>query len=92
MFNITFGSSLGGIFGGLVANANSDWRWVFWMNAILTGACFSIAVLFSCETNFHRAPENEAGEGMHPDELVDLRARLNHSWLRTLSVTGWYDR
>ena len=92
MFNITFGSSLGGIFAGLVANANPDWRWVFWMDAVLTGVCFLVAALFSPETNFRRPTENEGGEGMHPSELASIRARSNRRWVQSLSVTGWYDR
>ena len=92
MFNITFGSALGGIFAGLVATANPDWRWVFWMNAVLTGVCFLVAILFFPETNFRRPPEFEDGEGMHPSELVAIRARSTHSWVKSLSVTGWYDR
>ena len=92
MFNITFGSGLGGIFAGLVSRANPNWRWVFWMNSILTGICFVIAILFSRETNFRRPPENEGGEGMHPDELEGIRARATHSWVQSLSVTSWYDR
>lgn len=92
MFNITFGSALGGIFAGLVANANPDWRWVFWMNTILTGVCFLVAILFSPETNFRRPPENEGGEGMHPNELTAIRSRSGHTWTQSLGVTGWYDR
>ncbi|OQV08089.1 hypothetical protein CLAIMM_12411 [Cladophialophora immunda] len=92
MFNITLGSSLGGIFAGLVANANSNWRWVFWMNTVLTGVCFLVAALFSPETNFRRPPENEGGEGRHPSELEAIRARANSSWMKSISVTGWYDR
>ena len=92
MFNITLGSSLGSVFAGLVATANPNWRWVFWMNAILTGVCFLVAIFFSPETNFRRPPEFEGGEGMHPSELAAIRASANHSWVQSLSVTGWYDR
>ena len=92
MFMISFGNSLGGIFGGLVANANPNWRWVFWMNVILTGTCFLTAILFAAETNYQRPLDNEGGEGMHPSELEAIRARANSTWVQSLNVTSWYDR
>ena len=92
MFMIACGAAVGGIFGGLVANANSDWRWVFWMNTVLTGFSFVIAFLFQAETNFQRPAENESGEGLHPSELEAIRARVNNSWAQSLGVMEWYDR
>ncbi|OBT94853.1 hypothetical protein VE01_06358 [Pseudogymnoascus verrucosus] len=91
-FMIASGSALGGVFSGLVANANPDWRWVFWMNVILTGVCFLATVLFQAETNFERPPEYETGEGLEASQLPDIRARSNASWAKSLSVTSWYDR
>jgi MFS family permease len=91
-YMIAGGSVFGGIFAGLVANANSDWRWVFWMNAILTGVCFLATVLFQAETNFERPPECETGEGLEESQLLVIRAGSNTSWATSLSVTSWYNR
>ncbi|KIX03500.1 uncharacterized protein Z518_07053 [Rhinocladiella mackenziei CBS 650.93] len=88
----TVGSSLGGVFAGFVANANPDWRWVFWMNVILTGFLFLTTILFQAETNFKRPAEYESGEGLLPSELAAIRARANSSWIKSLGVTGWYER
>lgn len=91
-FMIAGGSAFGGVFAGYVANANSNWRWVFWMNAMLTGACFLTTLLFQAETNFTRPQEFENGEGMQPSELATLRKRSKSSWLKSLNMLGWYDR
>ena len=88
----TVGTALGGIFSGLVANATPNWRWVFWMNVILTGVLFVVIVLFQAETNFLRPPENETGEGMDPAELPAIRANAKSRWVDSLTVTAWYDR
>ena len=90
-FMIGGGSTLGGVFGGLVAQANQNWRWVFWMNAILTGACFLNIFLFLAETNFERPSENETGEGLDESHLAAIQARANPSWIKSIGVT-WYDR
>ncbi|KEF57343.1 uncharacterized protein A1O9_05260 [Exophiala aquamarina CBS 119918] len=87
----TVGSSCGGIFAGLIANASPNWRMVLWANSILAGVLFLTMCLFASETNFERPPENEMGEGLEPSELPAIRARANSSWLKSLSLTGWYD-
>ncbi|KAL8866092.1 MAG: hypothetical protein Q9198_009046 [Flavoplaca austrocitrina] len=87
----TVGTALGGIFSGLIANATPNWRWVFWMNVILTGVCFVVIIPFQAETNFLRPPENETGEGMDPAELPAIRASANSRWVDFLTVTAWYD-
>ena len=91
-FMIAIGSSLGGVFAGLIANANPDWRWVFWMNSIMTGVCFLATALFQAETNFMRPEEYETGEGMEPSELAAIRAGAKGNWVKSLGVTSWYER
>ncbi len=91
-FMIGLGNCLGGIFAGQIINANPNWRWVFWMNTILTGVCFLLTLLFQPETNFKRPEQNESGEGLDISHLKAIRGRANSSWVRSLSVTGWYDR
>ncbi len=86
------GSSLAGVFAGLIANANQDWRWVMWMNTILIGACLVLVILFSAETNFKRPHDTEGGEGLDPAQLEVLRARSEKSWVKSLGLSGWYDR
>lgn len=88
----TVGTSCGGIFAGLVANSASDYRWVWWMNVILTGFLFIVVLLFTSETNFLRPKENESGEGMEASELEAIRARANSRWVSSLSFTSWYYR
>jgi MFS family permease len=89
---IAVGSALGAVFAGLIARATTDWHWVFWMNVILTGACFLAVLLFQAETNFNRPVEFETGEGLEQSELAIIRARANSAWVQSLSVTSWYDR
>ncbi|KAJ9609082.1 hypothetical protein H2200_006853 [Cladophialophora chaetospira] len=89
---IAGGSALGGIFAGLIANANANWRWVFGMNTILTGINFICCALFQAETNFNRPAENESGEGLDASALAAIRSRTNGSWFRSLGVMSWYDR
>jgi MFS family permease len=88
----TVGTSCGGIFAGLIANATTEWRWVWWMNVILTGFLFLIVVLFSAETSFARPAENESGEGMEASELAAIQATANSHWASSLSFTSWYNR
>ncbi|OQU99388.1 hypothetical protein CLAIMM_05024 [Cladophialophora immunda] len=90
-FMIGGGSALGGIFGGLVVNANSDWHWIFWMCAILTGVCFLLIVLFCAETNFIR-PEDTEGLDNGQQELVTEMIRTKYHFGRSLKLWGWYDR
>ena len=89
---IAWGSALGGIFGGLVANANPNWRWVLWMGAILEGVSVLVAVLFQAETNFNRPTETEDGEGFESSRLNSLRAQTNRQWTKSLTLSGWYDK
>lgn len=89
---IAGGSALGGIFSGFVARATPNWRWVFWMNVILTGSSLLITFLFQAETNFNRPADCEAGEGLEASQLDGIRRRTKSSWARSLSVTSWYDR
>lgn len=89
---IASGSAFGGLFAGFVANATPHWRWVFWMNAILTGTCLLTTVLFMAETNFHRSPENEMTGGVDASDLAEIRARARPSWIKSLSLTSWYER
>ena len=90
---ISLGSCFGGIFSGLVANANSDWRWVLWMDAILSGLCLLIVVMLQAETNFERPPDSEDGAGLDASEFDALRSNARtFQWTRSLSVVEWYDR
>jgi hypothetical protein len=70
-FMIACGAGLGGVFSGLVANANPDWRCIFWMDSILTGFCVLITILFVAETSFDRPAEfeHEHGDGLDPSQL-----------------------
>lgn len=91
-FAIAGGSALGGIFAGLIANANPDFRWVFWMNVIVTGFCFGCVVLFVAETNFKRPVGIDNCEGMQSSRLSEIRRAAKGSWVKDLGVLGWYDR
>ncbi len=89
---IASGSAFGGLFGGFVINANPDWRWVFWMDSILTGTCFLLILLLQPETNFDRPEDSELGEGITALDLAALRQNSKPSFTRALSVTAWYDK
>jgi MFS family permease len=91
-FMIAGGSALGGIFAGQIENATPNWRWVFWMNVILTGVCSLITILFQAETNFHRPTDHETGEGLESSQLESIRLIAKPSWAQSLSVTSWYNR
>lgn len=88
----TVGTSCGGMFSGFIGNATTEWRWVLWQNVILTGTLFLVIILFCPETNFKRPPQTEDGEGLPQSELAALQARAGGSWIKSLGVTGWYDR
>ena len=92
ILTFTVGSSLGGIFAGLIANSTPEWQWVNWMNVILTGVLLLTQLLFQAETNFRRPIDCETGEGIDPNELAIIRARTNSSWMRSLIFTSWYDK
>lgn len=85
---IAGGSSLGGIFGGLVTHANSNWRYVFWMDTACVGACLLANIFFLAETSYHR-PEDTEGAGGH---VILARPKAKLSFSKALSVTGWHDR
>lgn len=89
---IAIGSALGGAFGGYVAHSNPDWRWVLHMDTILVGAVLLATILFQAETNFIRPQEYETGLGMEVSELQRIRTNGKSSWVKNLSVTGWYDK
>jgi MFS family permease len=83
------GSALGGIFGGLVINADPNWRWIFWMCSILNGTCFVLIELFYEETNFARPPDAEAGDDM---EVHHEAVKSKYNFFQSLSLFRWYDR
>ena len=85
------GPSLGSIFGGLVAHASSDYRWVFWLNAIPSGICMLLVILLIPETNFHRSVEDNKA-GVTPAQFAEMRSTLHFSNRDALSLTGWWDR
>ena len=97
LFNlmISFGGAFGGLFAGFVMNgSNGDWRWINWMNSILTGVCFLSILLSQPETNFKRSPESEIGnEAVHEvshDSI--MQARANYSWRKSLALMPYHDR
>lgn len=63
-----------------------------WMCAILAGANVLVAIVFQAETNFDRPAETEDGEGFTMDQLADLKAQNRTPYLKSLSLTGYYDR
>lgn len=85
------GPALGGIFSGLIINATSDWRWIFWMVAVTNGVCFLVIVLFFQETNFIRPPEAEIGDYSTTGGVPE-KALSSDSFGQGLSCFGWYDR
>ncbi|KAH8690798.1 major facilitator superfamily domain-containing protein [Talaromyces proteolyticus] len=87
-FMIGGGSSIGGVFSGLVMKSSNNWRWVQWMCTILTGICFALTVLFQPETNFKRSAESELGEG--PEVLPHEQGQ--YSWIQSLELFGGYNR
>ncbi|KAK5737160.1 hypothetical protein LTR17_006943 [Elasticomyces elasticus] len=88
----TVGTSLGSIFLGLIATADVDPKWIWWHQVILTGSLFLTVLLFHAETNFNRPLENESGEGLPASQLAGIRASVESSWARSLSLTSWYNR
>jgi MFS family permease len=92
LLTFTVGTSLGGIFSGLIANATPNWHWVYWHQVFLTGMIFLVIVLFQAETNFNRPQENESGEGLPASQLAAIRARVKSRWIKSLGVTSWYNR
>lgn len=85
---IAGGSSLGGVFGGLVYHANPNWRYVFWMDSACVGFCFLCNTLFLAETSYHRP---ESSEGIGGPQLAE-RPKSKFSLRKALSVTGWHDK
>jgi len=86
---IAGGSSLGGVFGGLVTHANPNWRYVFWMDSACVGACLVLNIFFLAETSYHR-PESTEGAGGHA--LAERPRASGLSLRKALSVTRWHDR
>ena len=89
---IAGGSSLGGIFAGLVINANPNWRWIFWMDSALTGTCLLLTIIFLPETSFKRPADSELGEGSEVTTVKSKGGSRKYSWQNALSVVGYYDR
>ena len=91
---ITGGGAFGGIFSGLITNANPAWQWVFWMDSILTGTCLLLTILFLPETNFRRPVEFENGGDSDcpqpPMTIVEHHA--TPSLIQSLNVLGGYQR
>lgn len=85
---IATGSAFGGLFSGFIINATSNWRWIFWMDSILTGTCCLIISLLLPETSFARPVTSEEGAG--PD-VMSVPHRHELAWKQRLSVTGWRD-
>ncbi|KPI35977.1 putative MFS-type transporter [Cyphellophora attinorum] len=85
------GPALGSVFGGLVAHATPQWRWVFWMTAIPSGICMLTVFFLIPETNFRR-PIADNKAGMTPTEFEQLRRSINLGPQAALSLTRWYDR
>ena len=93
--NIAAGSAFGGIFGGLVFNANSDWRWIFWMNSILTGFCLLLTIVFQPETNFKRPYDTEIGNSsvaVTELENTNTTNRIFKTFASNFNFWSWYDR
>lgn len=86
---IASGSAFGGIFAGLVVGANPDWRWIFWMDSILTGVCMVVIILFQPETNFIRPADTE--DGGETEQAVTTQ-QGQYSWKQSLGLFAWYDR
>lgn len=85
------GPALGSVFGGLVANATTNWRWVLWMTAIPSGISMLLVIAFIPETNYHRTAEaNKAG--VTPAQFAEMRSNLQFSKRSALGLTNWYDR
>ena len=85
---IASGAAFGGLFAGFAIHSSNNWRWAFGMNSILTGVAFLLVLFFLPETNFRRPVESEVGE----DTRTDDAAPANYSWIKGLSLWGWYDR
>jgi MFS family permease len=85
------GPALGSVFGGLVANASANWRWVMWLNAIPSGICMLLVIALIPETNYHRTVEaNKAG--VTTSQLAEMRSNLRFRKRSALGLTNWYDR
>ncbi len=89
---IAFGNSFGAIFAGLIVNATPDWRWIFWMDSVVTGVLFALMVFCMPETNFTRPEATEMGEGDNLAAVLTQEKRLHITWWQWFSVRGWYDR
>ena len=91
---ITGGGAFGGIFSGLITKSNSDWRWVFWMDTILTGACLLLVIFFLPETSFRRPADFENGEDseMTLAPVTTVEHKSNLGLQDALTIFRWYDR
>jgi MFS family permease len=91
---VTSGGAFGGIFAGYIVKASTDWRWVFWMDTILTAICLLLVVLFLPETNFRRPVHLENNEESEtilvPVTTIEHKSKLT-LW-DALSISRGYDR
>ena len=91
---VTSGGAFGGIFAGYIVKASTDWRWVFWMDTIMTATCLLLVVLFLPETNFRRPVHFENGKEsdstLLPVTTIEHKSKLT-LW-NALSVFRGYDR
>ncbi|KIX92651.1 uncharacterized protein Z520_11680 [Fonsecaea multimorphosa CBS 102226] len=89
---IAFGNSFGAIFAGLITNATPNWRWIFWMDAIVTGVLFLLMVFAMPETNFERPTATEMGETEDLAPVLTQEKRSHLSYVQSLKVTSFYDK
>ena len=91
---VTGGGGFGGIFAGFITKASTDWRWVFWMDTILTATCLLLVILFLPETTFRRPVHFENNEELEitlrPVTTIEHRSTLT-LW-DALSVSRGYDK
>jgi MFS family permease len=89
---IAFGNSLGAIFAGLISHATPNWRWIFWMDTIVTGVLFALMLFAMPETNFERPVTTEMGETADLAPVLTQEKRSHMSYWQSLKVTAYYDR
>ncbi|RFU31475.1 hypothetical protein B7463_g4869, partial [Scytalidium lignicola] len=53
---------------------------------------FYTLMIASGKTNFRRSAENETSGGVTESNLTEIRARARPSWIKSLSLTSWYEK